>query len=364
MTEAVPAGVTRIPVGGDSPYEVIIGTGVLGELPALVPARAETVAIIYDERLGEIAQAARLALDAGRFSVIARAIPSGEAAKTINVAAGLWSWLADQKVTRSDCVVGIGGGAATDLAGFVAATWLRGVAVVQVPTTVLGMVDAAVGGKTAVDIPEGKNLVGAFHPPSGVLCDMATLSTLAPADYVAGLAEVIKGGFIADPEILRLIEEDPGGARDPAGPQARELIERKIAVKARVVSADLRESGLREILNYGHTLAHAIERVEGYRCLHGNAVAIGMVFAAEVGWLAGRLDEASVARHRQILQSVGLPTAYPGGRWPQLRDAMSVDKKNRGATLRMVVLDGEGHPGILAAPPEELLEEAYKAVSA
>jgi 3-dehydroquinate synthase len=364
VTEAVPAGVTRIPVGGDSPYEVIVGSGVLGELPALVPAKAETVAIIYDEGLGEIAQAARLTLGGGGFSVVARAIPSGEAAKTINVAAGLWSWLADQRVTRSDCVVGIGGGAATDVAGFVAATWLRGVAIVHVPTTVLGMVDAAVGGKTAVDIPEGKNLVGAFHPPSGVLCDMATLSTLAPADYVAGLAEVIKGGFIADPEILRLIEEDPEGARDPAGPQARELIERKIAVKARVVSADLRESGLREILNYGHTLAHAIERVEGYRWLHGNAVAIGMVFAAEVGCLAGRLDEASVARHRRILQSVGLPTAYPGGRWPQLREAMRVDKKNRGAMLRMIVLDGEGHPGILAGPPEELLEEAYKAVSA
>jgi 3-dehydroquinate synthase len=337
---------------------------VLGELPALVPTKAETVAIIYDDRLGELAQAALLALDAGGFSVVARAIPSGEAAKTINVAAGLWSWLGEQKVTRSDCVVGIGGGAATDLAGFVAATWLRGVAVVHVPTTVLGMVDAAVGGKTAVDIPEGKNLVGAFHPPAGVLCDLATLSTLAPADYVAGLAEVIKGGFIADPEILRLIEEDPQAARDPSGPQARELIERKIAVKARVVSADLRESGLREILNYGHTLAHAIERVEGYRWLHGDAVAIGMVFAAEVGWLAGRLDEASVARHRRILQSVGLPTAYPGGRWPQLRDAMSVDKKNRGAKLRMIVLDGEGHPGILAGPPEELLEEAYKAVTA
>jgi len=355
--------VTRIAVGGESPYEVIVGTGVLGELPALVPKKAETVAVIYDERLGRLARAAHLALDAAGFSVVARAVPSGEAAKTIDVAAGLWSWLGQSRVTRSDCVVGIGGGAATDLAGFVAATWLRGVAVVHVPTTVLGMVDAAVGGKTAVDIPEGKNLVGAFHPPAGVLCDMATLATLAPADYVAGLAEVIKGGFIADGEILRLVEEDPGAARDPAGPHARELIERKIAVKAAVVSADLKEAGPREHLNYGHTLAHAIERVEGYRFLHGNAVAIGMVFAAEVGWLAGRLDEASVAHHRRILQSVGLPTSYPGARWPELREAMSMDKKNRGAKLRMVVLDGEGHPGILAAPPEDLLEAAYAAIS-
>jgi 3-dehydroquinate synthase len=355
--------VTRIPVGGEAPYDVIVGTGVLGEVPALVPKRAETVAVIHDERLSSIARQVSLALDAAGFAVAERAVPSGEAAKTIEVATGLWSWLGQSRITRSDAIVGIGGGAATDLAGFVAATWLRGVAVVQVPTTVLGMVDAAVGGKTAIDIPEGKNLVGSFHPPAGVLCDLATLATLETADYVAGLAEVIKGGFIADAEILRLVEANPGGAADPRGPCTRELIERKIAVKARVVSADLRESGLREILNYGHTLAHAIERVDSYRGLHGNAVAIGMVFAAEVGFLAGRLDEASVARHREILRSVGLPTAYPGGRWPQLRDAMSMDKKNRGARLRMVVLDGVGHPGILDSPPEELLEEAYAAIS-
>jgi 3-dehydroquinate synthase len=261
-------------------------------------------------------------------------------------------------------VVGIGGGAATDLAGFVAATWLRGVPVVQVPTTLLGMVDAAVGGKTAIDVPEGKNLVGAFHPPAGVLCDMDTLATLDPADYVAGLAETIKAGFIADAEILRLVTENPGDATHPRGRHARELAERAITVKARVVSADLKEAGLRETLNYGHTLGHAIERVEGYRWLHGNAVAIGMVFAAEVGWLAGRLEEASVARHREILQSVGLPTLYPGGRWTELREAMSLDKKSRGSKLRMVVLDGEGHPGILESPPEDLLEEAYRAVSA
>jgi 3-dehydroquinate synthase len=364
VSQEIPADVTRIPVGGESPYEVLVGTGILSELPKLVPDQAETVAVIHDERLEAIAaQATALLKDAG-FRVVSAGVPSGEAAKTIDVAAGLWSWLGQSRVTRSDCVVGIGGGAATDVAGFAAAAWLRGVPIVQVPTTVLGMVDAAVGGKTAVDIPEGKNLVGAFHPPAAVLCDMAALETLSQADYVAGLAEVIKAGFIADAEILRLVEEDTVGASYHGGPHARELIERAIRVKARVVSADLREAGLREILNYGHTLAHAIERVEEYRCLHGNAVAIGMVFAAEVGWLAGCLDEASVARHRRILQSVGLPTAYPGGRWRELREAMSLDKKSRGATLRMVVLEGEGHPGIMKSPPESLLEDAYAAVSA
>ena len=356
--------VTRIQVGGESPYEVLVGAGVLAELPGLVSEKAETVAIIHDEKLAPVAEQARLALAGAGFSVTAAALPQGEAAKTIDVASRLWSWLGQSRVTRSDAIVGIGGGAATDLAGFVAATWLRGVPVVQVPTTLLGMVDAAVGGKTAIDIPEGKNLVGAFHPPAGVLCDMAALGTLDQADYVAGLAETIKAGFISDAAILRLIEQDPADAARVAGRHARELVERAIRVKAAVVSADLREAGLREMLNYGHTLGHAIERVEAYRCRHGDAVAIGMVFAAEVGLLAGRLDAASVAHHRAILQSVGLPVSYPPARWAQLREAMSLDKKSRGATLRMIVLDGEGKPGILASPPEELLEQAYQAISA
>jgi 3-dehydroquinate synthase len=355
--------VTRIQVGGEAPYEVLVGAGVLGELPALISKKAETVAIIHDEKLSRVAQGARRALEHAGFSVVAAEVPAGEVAKTIDVAARLWSWLGQSKITRSDAIVGIGGGAATDLAGFVAATWLRGVPVVQVPTTLLGMVDAAVGGKTAIDIPEGKNLVGAFHPPGGVLCDMDTLGTLEAADYVAGLAETIKAGFISDATILRLVEEDPADAALAAGRHARELVERAIRVKAAVVSADLREAGLREMLNYGHTLGHAIERVEAYRCRHGDAVAIGMVFAAHVGLLAGRLDAKSVARHRAILASVGLPVSYPGGRWAQLREAMSLDKKSRGATLRMVVLDGEGKPGILASPPEDLLEKAYLAVS-
>jgi 3-dehydroquinate synthase len=363
--------VTRIPVGGEQPYEVVVGSGVLTELPSLVGKKTETVAVIHAAGLATIARSACDALEGAGFTVRATPVPDGEAAKTIDVAARLWSSLAQQRITRSDCVVGIGGGAATDLAGFVAATWLRNVSVVLVPTTVLGMVDAAVGGKTAIDIPEGKNLVGAFHPPAGVLCDMTTLETLPRPDYVAGLAEVIKGGFIADGTILDLIRADPAGAVSPSGAHARELIERKIRLKAKVVSADLRESGLREILNYGHTLAHAIERVEGYKFRHGDAVAIGTVFAAEVARLSGRLTEADVDAHRSILASVGLPVTYRPATlspeqqvWPRLREAMSLDKKARGARLRMVVLEGMGNPVIFDAPPEELLAEAYQAVAA
>jgi 3-dehydroquinate synthase len=354
---------TRIKVGGDQPYDVVVGSGVLSELPGLVAARTETVAVIHDERLGLIARQAQGALADAGYRVHVTGVPSGEAAKDVTVLARLWSWLAEAKVTRSDCVVGIGGGAVTDLAGFAAATWLRGVPVVLVPTTLLGMVDAAVGGKTAIDIAAGKNLVGAFHPPAGVLADLTTLETLPRADYVAGLAEVIKAGFIADGEILRLVTEAPQDAATPHGTRARELVERSVAVKARVVAADLRESGLRETLNYGHTLGHAIEKLERYAFRHGDAVAIGMVFAAEVARLAGKLTPGDVALHKDLLASVGLPVTYHADAWPGLRPTMSLDKKARGARLRMVILDGVGNPVSYDNPPEDLLTEAYQAVA-
>jgi 3-dehydroquinate synthase len=356
---------TRIDVrpSAGQPYPVLVGAFVLAELPGLIPQGTRTVVVIHAEGLGEIARPACGALRAAGFIVHAEPVPDGEAAKTAGVAARLWSALARHGVTRSDCVVGIGGGATTDLAGFVAATWLRGVPVVLVPTTLLGMADAAVGGKTAIDIAEGKNLVGAFHSPAGVLADLGTLETLPRADYVSGLAEVIKAGFIADTEILERVQADPQGATVPHGRHARELIERAITVKASVVSSDLTEKGLREILNYGHTLGHAIERVEGYRFRHGDAVSIGMVYVAELARLAGRLDEQTCKLHRAVLASVGLPTSYAPGVWPSLREAMSVDKKSRGARLRLVVLDGLARPAILDDPPEELLRQAYQEVS-
>ena len=371
---------TRIdvrPSDGGSPYQVVVGAGVLGELPGLIPKQARTVVVIHPEGLGEIARPACGALKAAGLTVQTEPVPDGEACKTMHVAAKLWSSLADHRLTRSDCIVGLGGGATTDLAGFVAATWLRGVQVVLVPTTLLGMADAAVGGKTAIDIPAGKNLVGAFHSPAGVLADLATLETLPRADYVAGLAEVIKAGFIANPVIIDLIREDPGGTTVPHGRHARELIERAIRVKAGVVSNDLTEQGPREILNYGHTLGHAIERVEGYRFRHGDAVAIGMVYVAELARLAGRLDDQTCRLHRDVLASVGLPTSYRPGAWPDLREAMSVDKKARPAgpggttpldppatRLRLVILDGLARPAILDGPSEELLKDAYLEVSA
>jgi 3-dehydroquinate synthase len=358
---------TRIDVGGVSgsaAYPVVIGAGVLSELPGLVGPGARSVALIHAAGLGEVARPVRVALEAAGFRVCALQVAGGEAAKEIGVASAVWSGLARGGISRTDAVVAVGGGAVTDLAGFVAATWLRGVRLVLLPTTLLAMVDAAIGGKTAVNIAAGKNLVGAFHPPAGVLCDLTTLVSLPRAEYVSGLAEVIKAGFIADPVILDLIEDDPQGARSPDGPHTRQLVEKAVRMKAQVVSADLRETGLREILNYGHTLGHAIEHAEEYRFRHGDAVAIGMVYAAALARMTGRLDNGTAARHASLLAAVGLPTAYRRGAWPQLRAAIAVDKKVRGARLRLVVLDGLAKPGILDDPPEELLAAAYAEVSA
>ncbi len=241
------------------------------------------------------------------FEAHALQIPDGEAAKDVTVAAHCWQELGQLGFTRSDAVVTVGGGATTDMGGFVAATWLRGVRVVHVPTTLLAMVDAAVGGKTGMNTAEGKNLVGAFHEPAGVLCDLAVLTTLPRAELVSGMAEVVKCGFIADPTILEIVERSPETALTPGSAELRELVERAVQVKIDVVSGDLKEIGGsgghpgREALNYGHTLGHALERAEGYRMRHGEAIAVGMVFVAELARAAGMLDEATVARHREVL---------------------------------------------------------------
>jgi 3-dehydroquinate synthase len=353
---------SRIPIAGPAPYEVLLGRGLTGALPRLLDGAARA-ALLFAPPVAGYAEQLAGELAAAGVTVHQLPVPDADAGKRVEVAAGCWDALAAAGFTRSDAVVGVGGGAVTDLAGFVAATWLRGVSWVAVPTSLLGMVDAAVGGKTGVNIAGGKNLVGAFHPPAGVLADLATLDTLPPAELVAGLAEVVKCGFIADPAILKLIEDDPAAARQPAGPLLPELVHRAIRVKAQVVGADLRESGPREMLNYGHTLAHAIERVEGYRVRHGEAVAIGLVYAAALARLAGRLDPATGQRHRALLRALELPTTYRADAWPQLRAAMRVDKKARGSRLRFVVLDGLARPAILDGPAEELLAEAYAEVA-
>ncbi len=354
---------TRIAVGGDGGYEVVVGRGILDELPALVGPAVQRVLLVHPRALADVVPGIEMALLASGYDVTPAAVPDGEQAKTYDVATALWSLLGRTGFTRSDAVVALGGGATTDLAGFVAATWLRGIRVVHVPTTLLGMVDAAVGGKTAIDTTEGKNLVGAFHEPAGVLCDLTLLRTLPRDEVVSGLAEVVKTGLIADTRILELVEADTAAALDTSGAVLRELVERTVRVKAAVVTGDLRETGGREMLNYGHTLGHAIEAVERFRWRHGEAISVGMVYAAELAAAAGRLGASDVARHRDLLQAIGLPTAYDRSRWPQLLAAMRVDKKTRGSTLRFVVLDGIGRPGLLEGPDDELLAATYEKVS-
>ena len=358
-----------VEVQAERAYQVVIGRGLLGELPRLLGDTVQRVLIIHPAVLAASASAVREDLRSQGYQVFLAEVPEAEAGKSAEVAAFCWQVLGQADFTRSDAVVGLGGGATTDLAGFVAATWLRGIRVVQVPTTLLAMVDAAVGGKTGINTAEGKNLVGAFHSPAGVLCDLSTLETLPRFDVVAGLGEVIKCGFIADPRILELVEANAAALADlgSAPPQTwsvlRELIERSVRVKAEVVGADLREAGLREILNYGHTFGHAIEQVERYTWRHGAAVSVGMVFAAELARLAGRLSDEDVARHRTVLTSVGLPVTYRGDRWEQLLAVMRRDKKTRGDLLRFVVLDGIGKPGRLEGPDPALLAAAYAEIS-
>jgi 3-dehydroquinate synthase len=359
MTETV------LPVG--ERYDVVVGHALGHRLPAMLGEGVQRVALVRPEGLTDVVEQLRSALQ--EYDVLDLTVPDGEAAKTADVAAACWERLGEAGFTRSDAVVTVGGGATTDLGGFVAATWLRGVPVVHVPTTLLGMVDAAVGGKTGINTDAGKNLVGSFHEPAGVLCDLDTLGGLPRAELVAGLGEVVKCGFIADPAILDLIERHDPADLTPESDVLRELVERAIRVKVDVVTADLRETGGdgghpgREVLNYGHTLGHAVERSEGYSVRHGEAVAIGCVFAAELAGIAGKLPADVVERHRTVLQRIGLPTTYDGADFETLHEVMRVDKKARGSQLRFVVLDDLAVPAILAGPTEADLRAAYHRIS-
>ncbi len=357
-----------ITVTAERTYHVHIGRGLLDELlPAL--AGASRVAIIHAPTLEISADAVREHLLDMGLTAICIQVPDAEDAKTAEVAAYCWQVLGESGFTRNDAVVSLGGGATTDLAGFVAATWLRGIAVVHLPTTLLAMVDAAVGGKTGINTASGKNLVGAFYSPSAVLCDLNTLDTLPANDLIAGLAEVVKVGLTSDTSILTDIIAAPELVKDPGSSLLQSLVERAVRVKADVVSDDFTETASstgrlgREVLNYGHTFGHAVERAERYRWRHGAAISVGMMYVAELSNLAGHLSDTGVDLHRQVLTSLGLPTTYPGGRWDQLMSAMAVDKKARGSMLRFVILDEPGRPRSLDGPDPALLVAAYGAIS-
>ncbi len=356
---------TTVTVSGPSPYPVVVGRGLLDELVAAATAGGMTTkaALIHAPTLGETADAIREALQAAGIDTHLLEVPDAEDGKSLEVLGFCWDVFGEIGLGRTDLVIGLGGGSVTDLAGFAAATWMRGVRLINVPTTLLAMVDAAVGGKTGINTGAGKNMVGSFYEPSAVIVDLATLESLPPNELVAGMAEIVKCGFIVDPEILAIVEADSVAAVDPMSPALAELVRRAITVKAQVVAADLKESDLREILNYGHTLAHAIEKREKFKWRHGAAVSVGLVFAAELGRAAGRLDDVTADRHLEILHLLGLPTTYDPDALGELVKIMGSDKKSRSGVLRFVVLDGLAKPGRLAGPDPSLLAAAYSVIA-
>lgn len=355
--------INRIRAQGISSYEIVVGRTLLSEVESALGSRVKKVLLVYPEPLEASAALVAEELAKNGKAVWQFPVADGEDAKTDRWLAVAWSSLGQAEFSRSDAVVSLGGGTMSDLAGFIAATWLRGIDVIHIPTTLLGMVDASIGGKTGINTVEGKNLVGAFYDPKAVIADLDTLATLPKIELGSGFAEIIKCGFISDPEILNLIEQHTSQALDVQSDIFEELVSRAISVKVDVVSRDFKESSLREILNYGHTLGHAIELVEHYKIRHGHAVSIGMVFAAELARLAGRLDDQTADRHKAILSLIGLPTTYDLSKWPALYKGMQVDKKSRGGILRFVVLDEIAKPGILEAPTEELLFQAFSEIA-
>jgi 3-dehydroquinate synthase len=341
----------------DRSYQVIIETEIVDALVASFVPEAR-VALVIPETLASGALQNFVTELSTHVETTLILTPDGEGQKSVAVLESAWNQLGAAGFNRNDRIVGIGGGATTDLAGFLASSWLRGIDWSAVPTSLAGMVDAAVGGKTGINTASGKNLVGAFYSPTAVFISPRFLSSLPTADVAAGLAEVIKCGFIADPKILQLVAAaGPGTLTD--APLLEQLICRAVQVKADVVSQDFKESGLREILNYGHTLGHAIEKQERYSMRHGDAVSIGMVFAAELAHASGLISSEDVALHRTLLGSLGLPITYTGP-WEVLRASMSIDKKSRAGMLRFVVLDALGSTRRLEGPNEEILKQAYE----
>jgi 3-dehydroquinate synthase len=349
---------SEVLVRAERDYVVEVGSDWLISLKSACENRQRVALIISDafkERISD--------LDLGNCEVFTFAIGDGEAGKSSETLLKVWNWLGAAGFTRSDLIVGIGGGAVTDFAGFAAATWLRGLDWIAIPTTVAGAVDAAIGGKTAINSDYGKNLIGSFHSPIKVVIDLNWLTTLSDRDFAAGLAEVVKAGFIADGEILNLLRGKDIQAVRSNPVLVQELIERSVKVKAEVVSIDFKESFAREALNYGHTLGHAVELDANYSLRHGECVSIGMAFIAQLQLDLGLISQDLADDHIKILSDLDLPTTYKRESWPKLLAHMAVDKKSRGKTLRFVTISEIGKTERLENPDPQVLYSAFEKVS-
>ena len=344
-----------ISVSADRDYEVVIDVNWQIALEPYLINRGQVAVIVSEAMRDRITDLPETDAQIHIFTV-----PDSEAGKSFATYQKLLDWLGAAGFTRNDLVIAVGGGAVTDLSGFVASTWLRGIDWVAVPTTLAAMVDAAVGGKTGINSEYGKNLIGSFYSPISVLVDLSWLDTLSDRDFAAGLAEVLKSGFIADGEIVELLDAKTLSEVRSNQALTLELISRTVAVKAKVVSGDFKESFDREILNYGHTLGHAIELHSKYALRHGECVSIGLVFAANLANQVGLLSAEITALHVNILESLGLPTSYESRHWPELRANMAIDKKSRSGTLRFVGISEIGKTLRIEAPSESDLLAAYE----
>ncbi len=355
-----------VPVNlGDRSYTIHIGTGVLDRLGALcdeVGLKGKCL-IITDENVDPLYSGiAQKSLETAGFSVAVEAVPAGEQTKSGEQVFHLYSRCIEAGLDRKSFIVALGGGVIGDLAGYVAATYLRGIPFVQVPTSLLAMVDSSVGGKTGINLPEGKNLVGAFYQPELVLADLETLKTLPPREYRAGLAEVVKYGIIYDAPFFESLEQEIAQFSDVANAELlARVVGRCCEIKADVVAQDEREGGLRAILNFGHTAGHALEKVAGYgEYVHGEAVSVGSVFAARASVEVTGLPQDECNRIESVFQALGLPVRAPEYDWPKLRDAMSVDKKTVGGMPRFVLASAIGNVSIGNEIPEDLMAQLWK----
>ena len=351
-------------------YPGYVGWGILDDLgPRMREVGLSGTAYIIADRpvFSLYGRKALASLKAAGFAVDHHFLQPGEATKSLATAEQAYAWLAARRAERGHTIVALGGGVAGDLAGFVAATYLRGIPFVQVPTTLLAMVDASIGGKVAVNLPAGKNLVGAFYQPRLVLADVQTLTTLPPREVAAGWAEVVKHALIMDRDLFDFMERHAAALTALDRALATEAIKRSAAIKARVVSQDERETGgVRTLLNYGHTVGHALEAALEYAgLLHGEAVSIGMMAAGHISWRLGMLRPEELARQRAILEAFRLPVhAPPGVDSATVRQAMSLDKKVEGKRIRWVLLDGIGRAVSRTDVPDAVVDEALRSVGA
>jgi 3-dehydroquinate synthase len=347
-----------IQVSAERNYVVTIGNSWDNQVRALCADRTRVAIITSKDFTPDLS-----ALNDLESELFYMQVPDGEEGKSISTLTNLWNWLGAGGFTRSDLVIGIGGGAVTDLAGFAAATWLRGIDWIAVPTSLAGMVDASVGGKTGINSDYGKNLIGAFYSPLAVVIDPSWLTSLSDRDLSAGMAEVIKCGFIADPQILTLCEDMNVSTLRSKPEVLEELIYRSVAVKASVVSEDFKESYQREALNYGHTLGHAIEKFSKYQLRHGESISIGLVYAAELAFGRGLINAQQLDLHRTLLSAFDLPTKFQRDAWQKLAPLLALDKKSRGNTVRFVALQGIGSTTRLEDLTSAELDAAYERIT-